>query len=343
MKKKDSYSVKVEAQHLTKVYDFLTEENFLPVYFLFGADTFALEKTVDDVIKSIEPFVASDFDKEVLRLDKKQEIGAVISSASTYPFGDGKKLIVIKSFENVADKKILNEYISNPSPFTILVITHNDKISSLASDPYKTMALEGWMFEARELKGLELINWVIREAKLKQTSISNDDAAALIEIVGEDKNLLEQELIKFYNFLGSDKKITFDLIKNLASNTREFTIFNLLDAIGVGNKEKALITGYNLLHNGTHILMMLSTLNKYFITIVHSKELIKKDLQPKEAALKADVSEYFYKSCLKASFFRSEYKVNKAIKALLNADLSVKTTNLDPKTIFTLFIAEIFG
>lgn len=342
MKKKES-GTKAEALHISKVYDYLDEKNFLPVYFLFGADTFAIEKTADDIIKAVDPFVGTDFDKEVVRLDKKQEINGLISSASTYPFSDGKKLIVIKSFENVADKKVLNEYIENPAPFTVLIITHNDKIQSLSSNPYKTMAIEGWMFEARELKGADLVNWVMKSAGEKKVSITYENAAVLIETVGEDKNLLEQELNKFYNFLGANKEIDLELINRLASNTKEFTIFNLLDALAVGDKDKALRIGYNLLYYGTHLLIMLSTLNKYFITIVHSKELIRKDIQPREAALKADVSEYFYKSCLRATYFKSEERVNKAIKALLKADLSVKSSGLDPKTIYTLLIGEMFS
>jgi DNA polymerase-3 subunit delta len=342
MKQKGTF-VKAEAFHISQIYEHLSDSSYLPVYFIFGADSYEIEKAADDVIQALSPLINSDFDKEIVRIDKKEEIDRYIASALTYPFSGDYKLVVLKNLENAADKKVLTEYVSNPSEFTYLVITYNDKISSLNTEPYKTIASEGWAFEAREMRGTDLINWVIKEVKKNNLSIDYDEAIALVDIVGENKNRLEQEIKKFFDYLGENKKISIDLINSLASNTKEYTIFNLLDAISSGQKEKVLLIGYNLMHNGNHLLMLLATLNKYFITIMQSIELVKKDFSPKEAAAKADTSEYFYKSCLKAINFRSEQKIQKAINALLSADLAVKSTNLDQKVIFTRLVGELFS
>jgi DNA polymerase-3 subunit delta len=342
MKQKGT-NVKAEAYHISQVYDYLTEESFLPIYFLFGTDTYEIEKAADDIIQSLDGQISSDFDKEIIRLDKKEEIDKYIASALTYPFGGDYKLVVLKNLENAADKKALTDYVSNPSDFTYLVITYNEKISSLSSEPFKTIIANGWAFEAREMKTSDLINWVIKEVRKYKLSIDYEDAEALVDIVGESKNRLEQEIKKFFNYLGENKKISTELIHSLASNTKEYTIFNLLDAISSGQKDKVLLIGYNLLYNGNHLLMILATLNKYFITIMQSIELVKKDVPVKEAAAKAETSEYFYKNCLKAVAFRNEKRILKAINALLNADLAIKSTNLDQKVIFTQLVGELFS
>ncbi len=341
--KQKGISVKAEAFHITQVYDYLNEESFLPVYFIFGADTYEIEKTADDVIQTLSSQITSDFDKEIVRLDKKEEIDRYIASALTYPFSGDYKLVVLKNLENAAEKKVLTEYVINPSEFTYLVITYNEKISSLNTEPFKTITNKGWAFEAREMKGTDLINWVIKEVKKNKLSIDYEDATLLVEIVGESKNRLDQEIKKFFNYLGENKKITNELINSLASNTKEYSVFNLLDAISSGQKDKVLSIGYNLMYNGNHLLMILATLNKYFITIMQSIELIKKDISPKEAAAKAETSEYFYKNCLKAVAFRNEARILKAINALLAADLAVKSTNLDQKVIFTQLVGELFS
>ncbi len=342
MKQKGT-NLKAESYHISKVYDFLTEDNFLPVYFIFGADTYEIDKATNEIISTLSGFISSEFDTEIVRLDKKDTVERYINSALTFPFYGDKKLVVIKNLENAADKKALAEYVSSPSDFTFLVITYNEKIPNLNTEPFKTIVSNGWAFEAREMRPDELKKWVVMEVKKLNLSIDIDDAAALVDIVGEDKNTLEQELNKISNFLGEGGKITLELINTIASETKEYNIFNLLDAISSNQKDKALSIGYNLLFHGNHLLVILSTLNKYFITIMQSIELIKKNIPPKEAAAKADVSEYFYTNCLKATNFRSDEKIDKALKALLEADLEVKSTNLDQKIIFTKLVAKLFS
>lgn len=341
--KQKGINLKTESYHISKVYDFLTEDNFLPIYFIFGTDTYEIDKITNDIISTLSEFISSDFDTEIAKLDKKDSLDSYINSALTFPFYGDKKLVVIKNLENAADKKALVEYVNSPSDFTFLVITYNEKIPNFNTEPFKTIFSNGWAFEAREMRPDELKKWVVNEVKKLKLSIDLGDAAALVEIVGENKKTLEQELKKLSSFLGEGKKITFELINTIASETKEYNIFNLLDAISSNQKERVLSIGYNLLFHGNHLLVILSTLNKYFITIMQSIELVKKNIPQKEAAAKADVSEYFYSNCLKATNFRSDKNIAKALNALIEADLEVKSTNLDQKIIFTKLVALLFS
>ena len=112
-------------------------------------------KTIE---KAVQPFIASDFDKETVYAEN-QSYASIIGLASTFPFGSEKKLIIVKQAEKLKEKKEKTEkkeivnYFQSPTDFTVLVFIHDGTITNPASDPYKTLASEGYLFEAKELKG----------------------------------------------------------------------------------------------------------------------------------------------------------------------------------------------
>ena len=291
--------------------------------------------------KAAEPFLASDFDREVVNADKTTNIAQIVDLASAFPFGSGKKLIVVKSFEKINDRKEIASYINNPAEFTILVLVNYGKVSDAGREPYASMLKKNYLFEARKLKGPELIRWITAQAKKMKIGLSADNAEALMEMVGEDKALIEMQLRKFADYLGEGGEVTFELIKNLSSSTKEFTIFDLQEALGRGDKAKSVDIAFNLLDSGQEIIFILTMLTKFITTISQSLELQRSGVQDNEAAKQAGASYYYYINCKKAKYFMSDKRLLNASRALYKADLSVKTSAADPKTILLILFSEM--
>ena len=260
-----------------------------------------------------------------------------------FPFGDGKKIVIVKNYNIVSDKKPLKDYAEKPAVSTVLVFAHQAKVSDLGKEPFKTLIKKNYLFEARELKSDELISWFIKESRDRNLKVSQDNAHALMEITGEDKSLLQMQLEKFSEFIGGAGEITFEIIQSLSSSTKEFNIFDLLNAMGAGDKSKALEIGYNLLDNGKDVVFIIMMLTKFITTIAQIPELDTKFSNDDLAAKACKVSRYYYKNCKKAKYLGNEKKFHKAAKALFTADLSVKTTSADPKVILTILISEMLA
>ncbi len=331
----------MKAPSIYLIDDYIAENKFLPVYYLFGADSFALDETVKLLEKATAKFISSDFDKEIITVDKKQKLSEILDLAYAFPFGEGKKLLVVKNFEKITDKKTLENYIKNPAETTILILTHKNKITNLKSSPYKLLLERGFIFEAKELRGADLVKWVMKKAKANKIKLTSENAYALIDIVGEDKGLLEMQLEKFINFLNEGEELNVDTIKKLSSVTKEYNIFNLQDALGAGEKSKALEIMYNLLEHGNDITYIVAMLTKYISTIARSIELNQKRIPPKNAAKSLGLSEFYYTKCSRAKFFLNQNRLIAAAKALLNADLKIKTTSTDRKSIAVALISEM--
>jgi DNA polymerase-3 subunit delta len=203
------------------------------------------------------------------------------------------------------------------------------------------MLKNNYLFEAKELRGDEWVHWIIRQAKKEKLTINYENAQALVDMVGEEKGLLEMQMTKFYDFLGEGKEITLEIIERLTSSTKEFTIFNLQDSLGRGDKKRSLEICYNLVDAGVEPVFIISMLTKFITTMAQILDLLKKRMPDNEAAKEANVSYYYYINCKKARYFLSDQRLLQAARALLNADLKLKTSSIDTKTLVAVLIAEM--
>ncbi len=332
--------------NITSIYSLVSDlksADLKPVYFLFGEDHFTISSSIKVIIKKVEPLLTSDFDIETICADKKSNISDLIDLAYTFPFGSKKKLIIVKNFENYNNKKQLLDYINNPSGSTILIITNYGSISNLKSEPFKSLEAKQLIFEARELKGAELENWVKKRCSKLSYDINSESVKTLIEIVGEDKSLLEMQLQKFRSFLGNSKEITTEDIKKISSATKEYSIFDLLNSIGKGNIANSIKVINNLLDHGKDLVFIVNMLTKYFSVISQSVELQQRKFSDIDASNAIGVSKYYYINCKNASYFKNETKIMQASKALYNTDLALKSTGIDQKTLSQMMLTEIFS
>lgn len=322
----------------------LRKNKILPVYFICGEDHFAIQNVVKLIDKTVAPLITSEFDKDVFSAEKDLNLNDVLDAASAFPFGSEKKLVILKNIEKISDKKALTSFIKDPPDFAVLLLSNYGSIKDLKKEPFKTLLAKGFIFEAKELKGQQLIAWLTNRAKQLEMQISNENAHMLVDIVGEDRNLLEIQLQKIFNYLTDSKEITSSAIKEIASSTKEYSIFNLTDAVGKGQKAVALKIGYELIGSGFDMVRIINMLVKYITVTAQYMELRKEvGLNSFQASRKANVSNYFYLNCSNAKFLHNEKRLLNAVRALYEAEISLKTSSTDQKTILAVLLDRIMG
>lgn len=334
---------KQSLQQINQLSKYLSKETLLPIYFICGEDNYTIEQAVEAIEKIVSPLLGSDFDREVFTGDKSFELNQVLDQALSFPFGGEKRLILIKNFEKLNDKKSLSSYVKDPANFSVIVITHFGSLTNPASEPYNLLISKGYLFEARPISGNELVDWFVKIAKKQGLDLSPDHAMAVIEIVGENKSLLEMQIQKFIDYANSGKKLTVEELIKLSSPTKEYSIFDLIAALGQGDKGKSIEIGYNLLNSGVDIVFIINMVSKFIMTVAQILDLTRQRISENEGARLVGVSYYYFINCKKATFFMSDDKLYNASKALLNADLAVKTSGLDQKTILQILISEMLG
>jgi DNA polymerase-3 subunit delta len=336
---------KTEVPTIYTIGKFLKEDSILPIYFFFGDDNYSLENGVKAVENAVEPLLASEFDKEIINAGERTII-EVMDMASAYPFGSGKRLIILKDFDELkGDKKLFGNYAKDPSPSTVMIITKYGGIQNFNVLPYTVLIKKNYLFEANELKGRELITWIIKYAAKNGKTITYENAELLLDTVGENRSLIEMQLQKIFTYLGNNKEIRLDVIKSVASQLKEYIIFDLLNAIGNRNKTKAVEVLINLLAQGDRekqALFILAMLNKFFTGIAQIPELEKENITEQVKAKIIGTHPYYYKDYIKAARIFKEEKMLSISRALLKTDVMLKTTSSDVKTLMLMLLTEIF-
>ena len=336
---------KSDVQSIYSIGKFLKEDSLLPIYFFYGDDNYALENAVKAIEKAVDPLLTSEFDKEIINAEEKT-IVELMDLASVFPFGSKKKIIILKDFDELkGDKKQFGPYVKDPAPSTVLVVIKYGKIQNHNTLPYSLLLEKNYLFEANELKGKELVNWIVRYSAKNGKIISEDNAELLLDIVGENRSMIEMQLQKIFTYLGDNKEIRLDVIKSVASQIKEYIIFDLLNAIGSMNKSKAVEILLNLLSQGDEdkqALFILVMLNKYFTGIAQIPELEKGNLTDQSKAKIIGTHPYYYKDYVRAGRFFKEEKMLNISRALLRTDVMLKTTSANARTLMLMLLAEIF-
>ncbi|MBT8381987.1 MAG: DNA polymerase III subunit delta [Ignavibacteria bacterium] len=331
---------KGKAPSISHISTNLKKGKFSPIYYFFGEDSFSLDIALKSVEEAIYPLISSDFDKETF-YGESRSLENVLNLASAFPFGSEKKLLVFKQFEKVKNKKPLKDYAHSTADFTVLVIIHYGIITNLSSEPYKTLLENNFIFEVKQLKGSALVDWLVTYAESRGKSLVEKNAQVLVDMVGENRSMLEAQLEKILLYLKDENEITIESIQKAASLLKQFTIFDLQDAIAETDNPRTLEISYNLLDNGFEPVYVVSMLTRYFTGLSKVTELKSKNIPDQVAARIVGTHPFYYKGYVKARTIFSDEKLIEVFRSLLKADISIKTTNLDDKTLITILISEI--
>lgn len=318
------------------------KNKILPVYYFFGEDDFSIEKAYKAVEKAVAPFIVSDFDREIF-YGEKGSVSEALDFAAAFPFGSEKKLIIFKDADKIKDKKALGSYAKSPADFTVIIFLHKGAVTAFKTEPFSTLLENNYLYEAKELKGQNLLAWLVSYAEDNGKNLSRENAQLLVDITGENRNLLEDQLEKIFIFMGDEKVISFDAVKSLSTQLKEFTIFDLQNAVGRKDKSTALKVAFNLLEKGSEPVFIVAMLTRYFTGLTKVSELTDLNLTDQQAAGIVGTHPFYYKDYKYARKLFSDKDIINASRALLKADINIKSTSIDDKSLVTILIAEILS
>ncbi|MBE7074035.1 MAG: DNA polymerase III subunit delta [Clostridiales bacterium] len=211
----------------------IKEEGLKNCYLLEGEDYELYLRAYSMIMKkaglNLEDFNLVKFD------DDSFSMKAVLDAMEVMPMGDNYRVVVLKNIQKVseADKKMLAEYLKSPVASTILIIFDmHDKFASIKD---LTAFVDCKRFEQNMA-----LSVIANEFAKKNKQISAEGAQVLYEYCNGYLTRIVSEVDKLAYYDMNDKLITKKLVESLVAKEDEFVVYELTDALGKKNGDRAI-------------------------------------------------------------------------------------------------------
>ena len=226
----------------------LKKREYAPIYLLMGEEPFYIDRLADYMEEHIMEAADRDFNQMVIYAnDKEADAANVIAAAREYPFGTPYRVIIVKEAKDLKHFDLLKDYAANPSLSTILVICY--KYGKPKATQYKPFEKNGVIFASDKIKDNKLADWIAKQAQENQFVIKPNAASIIAENIGNDLTRIYHEFQKFKIFLPANSEITPEIIEKHIGISKEYNVFELQNALGERNVQKAFKIVLNMCAN----------------------------------------------------------------------------------------------
>jgi len=243
---------------------------FSPVYFLMGAEPYFIDRIEKELYHSVISEEERAFNQTIL-YGKDATVDQILDAAKRFPMMAEYQLVIVREAQELSRFiDLLESYVSNPQPTTVLVVCYKYKSIDKRKKLYKVLQQQAVLFESKQLYENQVPDWIQRWVKKKKRKINLKASHLLVECLGTHLSAIEQSLEKLILLVNHDHEITENHIEEHIGFSKDFNNFELRKALGAGNVAHAQqICHYFSLHPRQHpIIVTLSTLHLFFMQLL---------------------------------------------------------------------------
>ena len=194
----------------------IKNKNFSTVYFLAGDEPYFIDKITEAIDKYALEEHEKDFNHTVL-YGKETDISTVLSEAKRYPMMAERTVVMVKEAQHLRDISLLEKYLENPTPTTVLVFSYKYKKTDGRSKVIKALKKKAVYFESNKLREYELPKWITAFLKQKGYGITPKASVLLVEFLGDEIGKIVNELEKLFLVIPENSTIDEQVIeKNIS-------------------------------------------------------------------------------------------------------------------------------
>jgi DNA polymerase-3 subunit delta len=216
-----------------------TTLNIYSVYFLYGPEDYLIEEEVQKLLNKTLSQKERGFNLHLFN-GEEHSSQEIVQAAQTLPMFSQYRFVLVRQADHMDEKKVeaMMEYIQNPSPNTCFVL-YGQTIGSWKKHR-KEIEKIGDVTEYTRLKGRALVSWMKNRMKEKGKTLSEEAADYLVDVMGDHLFDLDNAMEKVFLSVGGKGAIELSDMEEITSEVKVSTVFDLTDAIGLQNLEKAL-------------------------------------------------------------------------------------------------------
>lgn len=269
-------------------------------------------------------------------------IQSVLDLGTTLPFFSDNRLIVIENsgLFKKALEDIEKQFEAFPdSTYVIFVEKDVDKRNRL----YKWIGKNGYASEMNTPDEKMLLSWVKGLCKAEGKEIHDTAIFYFVEHMGTDMLLLKNELEKLFSFKHDANVITIEDIKEVCISQATDKMFEMLDAIGSHNQDKALLLYHDLLALREPAMRVLYMLTRHFHILMQISKLLAEGKDNKTIASVCSIPPFSVKKYAAQAGKYSYDILKEMVEKCQLTDQGIKTGRVQDIVGVELLIVEFSG
>jgi DNA polymerase-3 subunit delta len=221
-----------------------------PVCAVYGDEPFLRRQAILRLREAVLGGEEGDFSFSAVEGRKAEWRDVQEDLATVAMFGGGRRLVLVEEADDFVSRYRgeLEDYTAKPSRTGVLVLEMTTFPATTRL--YKAVAADGLAIDCSTPAAARLNKWLVDWAKqFHRTILSAAAAESLVEIIGPELGLLDQEVAKLAQAAGSER-ITPEIVAKYVGGWRARTAWEMLDAALDGKVGEAMQQLDRLLASG---------------------------------------------------------------------------------------------
>ena len=322
------------------------------IYLLHGNDEFAIKSFLEEDLK---PKMGStpDMAMDITTIDGKiRSLESIQAETHSMPFLSKRRMVVLQNplaltkGKNNQDK--FKEFLESVPPTTALVLIEDILPPKKDRSPHW---LIDWAQGKKELcwnrmfslpTGNAMVRWIQDQAVDMGGEFNNEAAQLLSSYIDENPRLAKKEIEKLLLFVDFSRPVTEEDVNNSTADVRQGDVFEMVDAIGFGDGEKAIFMLRRLLE-GSEPLPLFGMIVRQFRLLIQVRELLDENpgLNHKKIAENLGVHPYPIQKILPQAKLFTLPKLKTIFHQLTEVDQAIKTGQLEGELALDILVASL--
>jgi DNA polymerase-3 subunit delta len=312
-----------------------------PIYVLQGDEHF-LKRRVLASLRSLVLGPDDDGFGLTNRDGDKANWAEIHDELETLPFLSSRRLVVIDRADPFVtrERPRLEKYFAEPSKCGVLVLDvqswpSNTKLAKLLPDAATIVCKAP---DARKLP-----EWCVEWCAAQHGKpLAVPAARMLVDLVGSDMGLLDQELAKLAIYAGSSSRIDEADVDQLVGQSRAENTWKIFDLIGAGQIGAALTMLDRLLDQGEEPLRLLGAFSMQLRRLAQAARLYGQSKSLPDALEQAGVPPFGRRSAEQQIRHLGRRRLDMIFDWLLETDLGLKgSSQLPPRTLLERLVVQL--
>lgn len=324
------------------------------VNLMYGVEQYLVNWAVESFVKKYVNPACISMDYVVLD-EGEASVDKIIEACETFSMFSEKRVVLVRNFKPLkndsargygqAEIEKLCQYIESPNQGTIVIFTEEEVKASTAM--VKALKKYGKVYDFAQLGKAELTSFARKRFKAAGVDISPRMLSLLIETTGYRNRESEYRLFNFENDIAkiialSDgiSIVESDITQTVNGDMDKF-VFDMLDGISNGQKDKAFSILYNMIHSGASAFAIVGAIVSHFELMLAVKQLRQDGMDLGSIHKRLGGSEFRLKKMIPYANKYSVDKLKRTLSDIYEVERNIKMGILTEQMALEMFIARM--